>query len=246
MVRPVRNLYVIQHTDSEYLGRMEDHFEGRGIRFTYIRPHTTDGKLPPSARFVDGIIFLGGGPWGAAGDRDLPSLAAEVALSHECFALGIPQIGVGLGALIVALGGGAKVEKAPLRFEATEAVRCKEDALNGYMPERFPVAIYMRDRPVLPSYADVLAADASGAPLVFQLGEKTLGFLGHPGAKRAMIEDLIMEFEESPDDIAPGLDELTRKTSSIEDALVEMMTGIIQVTGLMQPKTDRPRGFERS
>ncbi|WNJ98944.1 hypothetical protein L2D14_13810 [Thalassospiraceae bacterium LMO-JJ14] len=240
MIRPERNLYVIQHTDSEYLGRMEDHFEGRGIRFTYIRPHTTDGKLPPSARFVDGVIFLGGGPWGAAGDRDLPSLANEVALSHECLALGIPQIGIGLGALIVALGGGGKVEKTPLTFDVVEAVRCKQDALNGYMPDRFPMAIYMRDRPVLPSYADVLAADASGAPLVFQLGGTSLGFLGHPGAKRAMIEDLVMEFEESPDVIAPGLQALSEKTPAIEDALVEMMTGVIQITGLMQPKPDKP------
>jgi len=241
MIRPERNLYVIQHTDSEYLGRMEDHFEGRGIRFTYIRPHTTDGKLPPSARFVDGIIFLGGGPWGAAGDRDLPSLADEVALSHECFALGIPQIGIGLGALIVALGGGGKAEKAPLRFEMTEAVRCRDDALMGFMPETFPVAIYMRDRPLLPSYAEVLAADPAGQPLVFQLGKTTLGFLGHPGAKRAVIEDLVMEFEESPDDIAPGLEELSRKTPEIEDALVKMMTGIIKLTGLMQPKSEKDR-----
>ncbi len=239
MIRPERNLYVIQHTDSEYLGRMEDHFEGRGIRFTYIRPHTTDGKLPQSARFVDGIIFLGGGPWGAAGDRDLPSLANEIALSHECFALDIPQIGIGLGALIVALGGGAKVEKAPLRFDVAEAVRCNDDALNGFMPERFPVAIYMRDRPLLPSYANVLAADAQGVPLVFQLGDKTLGFLGHPGAKRAMIEDLVMEFEKSPEDIAAGLDALTRAVPKIEDALVEMMTGIIQITGWMQPKAPK-------
>lgn len=236
MVRPTRNLYVIQHTDSEYLGRMEDHFEGRGIRFTYIRPHTTDGKLPPSARFVDGVIFLGGGPWGAAGERDLPSLANEVALSHECFALGIPQIGIGLGALIVALGAGGKVDAAPLDFRVVTAHRQNDDALNGFMPETFPVALYMRDRPILPDYANVLAASQGGMPLVFQLGETTLGFLGHPGAKRAMIEDLVMEFEESPDDIADELDVLTKSIPAIEDSLVEMMTGVIQITGLMKPK----------
>lgn len=236
MVSPTRNLYVIQHTDSEYLGRMEDHFEGRGIRFTYIRPHTTDGKLPPSARFVDGVIFLGGGPWGAAGERDLPSLANEVALSHECFALGIPQIGVGLGALIVALGAGGKVEAAPLDFRVMQAHRQADDALNGFMPETFPVSLYMRDRPILPDYANILAATEDGLPVVFQLGETSLGFLGHPGAKRAMIEDLVMEFEESPDDITDELDALTKSIPAIEDSLVEIMTGVIQITGLMKPK----------
>lgn len=236
MVRPTRNLYVIQHTDSEYLGRVEDHLEGRGIRFTYMRPHTTDGKLPPTARFVDGVIFLGGGPWGAAGERDLPSLANEVALSHECFALGIPQIGIGLGALIIALGGGGKVKTAPLRFGVDMATRQSKDALNGFMPETFPVAYYLRDALDLPDYAEVLASGSDGEPLVFQLGQMALGFVGHPGFKRAMIEDLIMEFEESPDDIGPALAELGAQIPAMEDALVEMMTGIIQVTGLMQPK----------
>lgn len=237
MVRPERNLYVIQHTDSEYLGRIEDHFEGRGIRFTYIRPHTAEGNLPPSARFVDGVVFLGGGPWGAAGVRDLPTLAAEVALSHECFALGIPQIGIGLGALIMALGGGGGVEPAPLRFDVFEAKRTNDDVLNGYMPERFPVSMYMRDKPVLPEYADVLATGPDGQPAVFQLGEMALGFLGHPGLKRAMVEDLVMEFEESPDEIAPALNAMTHVMPQIEDALVSMMTGIIQITGLMQAKS---------
>lgn len=235
-MRPERNLYVIQHTDSEYLGRMEDHFEGRGIRFTYIRPHTTGGKIPPSARFVDGVVFLGGGPWGAAGTRDLPSLADEVKLSHECLAMDIPQIGIGLGALIVALGGGNQVETSPLGFDVFDANRTSDDALNGFMPETVPVARYMRDRPVLGAYANVLAEGPGGLPAIFQLGDKAFGFLGHPGLKRAMIEDLVMEFEESPDDIGPALDQLSAKTNEMEDALVSIMTGLIQLTGLMQPK----------
>ncbi len=85
-----------------------------------------------------------------------------------------------------------------------------------------------------------MAAGPDGAPLVFQLGEMALGFVGHPGAKRAMIEDLIMEFEESPDDVSTALNELSQKVPEIEDALVAMMTGIIQVTGLMRPKSPTP------
>ncbi len=236
MTEGKRNLYVIQHTDSEYLGHIEDHFEGRDIRFTYIRPHTTGGKVPPSARFVDGVVFMGGGPWGAAGERDLPSLADEVRLSHECLALGIPQIGIGLGAQIVSLGGGGGVEAAPLSFEVTTATRTRPEALGGYLPETFPVAIYMRDRPKPPAYADILATAPDGRPLLFQLGPKAFGFSGHPGVKRAMVEDLIMEFEESPENPGPGLEQMGRLGGAIEDALVGIMTGLIQATGLMEPK----------
>ena len=37
-------LQVIQHTSAEYLGLIEDHLEGRSIRFRYCRPFT--GKVP--------------------------------------------------------------------------------------------------------------------------------------------------------------------------------------------------------
>ena len=40
------HLSVIQHTQSEWLGGIEDHLEGRGIRFGYHRPFTTGGTLP--------------------------------------------------------------------------------------------------------------------------------------------------------------------------------------------------------
>ena len=55
-----RSLYVVQHTDSEYLGLIEDHLEGRSIGFSYMRPHTTGGKLPATVKFTDGLVLLGG------------------------------------------------------------------------------------------------------------------------------------------------------------------------------------------
>ena len=57
-----RALYVIQHTDAEYLGLIEDHLEGRSIGFTYMRPHTTGGHLPATVKFTDGVVLLEVGP----------------------------------------------------------------------------------------------------------------------------------------------------------------------------------------
>src|SRR5690606_19759560 len=69
--RPVMRLVsVVQHTSAEYLGLLEDHLEGRDIRFRYFRPFTGGGQLPPRDTIRDGLILLGGGPWGAAGTRD--------------------------------------------------------------------------------------------------------------------------------------------------------------------------------
>ena len=69
---PMNVVAVIQHTSGEYLGLMEDHLEGRRIRFQYFRPFAGGGKLPAPDLPADALMLLGGGPWGSAGDRDSP------------------------------------------------------------------------------------------------------------------------------------------------------------------------------
>ena len=72
------------------------------------------------------------------------------------------------------------------------------------------------------------------SPALFQIGDNAFGFSGHPGFKLAMAEDLIMEFEESPADTGAALQQLRGMKRDIEDALVPIMTGLVQLTGLMQ------------
>ncbi len=236
----MKALTVIQHSSAEYLGLMEDHFEGRGIRFAYVRPFT-EGVAPPHPDAVaDALVLLGGGPWGSAGVRDLPTLEAEIAIARTCLMLEKPAIGIGLGAQILALAAGGTVEAAPLRFALDTAHRCADGALNGYLPEAYPVAVYGRDRAVPPDWAQILARDSAGEPALWQIGANAFGFAGHPGLKVAMIEDLIMEFEEAPADPAPALRALRAAQRPIEDALVPIMTGLVQLTGLMQGGRERP------
>ncbi|MEE2525745.1 hypothetical protein V0U79_05150 [Hyphobacterium sp. HN65] len=230
----MKTLTVIQHTSADYLGLMEDHLEGRGIRFIYCRPFTEGVEVPNTRSVLDGLILLGGGPWNTSGARALPTLREEVLLARDCLYSGKAVIGIGLGAQILALAADGSVEQCPLTFVVDEARRVKDDALNGYMPERFPLPVYMRDWPVPPSYAEILAEDSQGRPAVFQIGDKALGFAGHPGFKRAMAEDLIMEFEDGPDDPGDMLVRLGASKPQIEDALVSIMTGVMQVTGLMK------------
>jgi GMP synthase-like glutamine amidotransferase len=230
----MKALDVIQHTSADYLGLLEDHFEGRRIRFRYIRPFTEKGRIPAPADCGDGLVLLGGGPWGTAGARNLPTLAQEVELTRAFLAMERPVIGIELGAQILCLAAGGGSRPAPLAFEVGQARRVREDAFNGFMPESMPHASYMRDRPELPDGAVTLAEDDRGRPAIFQVGPTAIGFTGHPGFKPAMAEDLIMEFEESPDNPVPALERLRLSMREIEDALVPLMTGLVQVTGLMQ------------
>ncbi len=230
-------LHVIQHTSADYLGLMEDHLEGRHIRFRYFRPFTEGTPLPAKAATVDGLVLLGGGPWGTVSGRILPSLAEEVALTRVYLMSGKPVIGIGLGAQILALAAEGGSEEAPLAFRVGEARRTSAGALNGFLPERFPQVVYMRDRPLPPAYATTLAIDADQRPALFQIGSNVFGFTGHPGFKRAMAEDLIMEFEDAPEAPGPALDALTMVQRNIESALVQTMTGLVQMTGLMRGST---------
>jgi GMP synthase-like glutamine amidotransferase len=233
-------LNVIQHTSADYLGLLEDHLEGRRIRFRYFRPFTEQGAIPGPGDVCDGLILLGGGPWGSAGGRNVPTLQAEIALTRNMLDQGRPVLGIGLGAQILAIAAGGGTEAAPLCFEVGHATRLRHDALGGFLPERFPHVTYMRDRPVLPEDAEILAEDDRGRPAIFQVGGNALGFCGHPGFKTAMAEDLIMEFEEAPEDPAPTLQKLQLLVPEIEDALVPIMTGIVRVTGLMQARRRIP------
>ncbi len=227
-------LNVIQHTSADYLGLFEDHLEGRRIRFRYFRPFTERGTVPQAGDVCDGLVLLGGGPWGSAGGRNVPTLEAEIGLARMALDQGQPLIGIGLGAQILAIAAGGGSSPAPLGFEVGYATRVEAQALNGFMPERFPLVSYMRDRPDPPPDCTVLAVDEHDRPAVFQVGGNALGFCGHPGFKPAMAEDLIMEFEEGPENPVPQLEKLRLMVCEIEDALVPIMTGIIQITGLMQ------------
>jgi len=228
-------LYVLQPTDAEYLGLMEDHLEGRGIGFSYLRPHTAGAKLPENTRAAAGLVLLGGGPYGAAGPPRLPALDIAVRLARDAFERGKPVIGIGLGAQILAIAAGGSVEPAPLTFTVGRARRTEADALDGLLPESYPLVVYMRDRPRPPAYARVLAVDGEGGPALFQVGPTAFGFSGHPGIKSAIVEDLIMEFDDSPADAGVTLAALRAAQREIEDALVCIMAGLLAAAGLAQP-----------
>lgn len=227
-------LFVVQHTSGEFLGLIEDHLEGRNIRFNYFRPFTADGGLPATMEYSAGLILLGGGPWGTRGGRSVPTLPEELTLTRQALELGRPVLGFGLGAQILSLAAGGATEESDLVFDIGTARRVKDGALDGFLPENYPLVTFMRDRPAPPADAEILAVDDHDRPALFRIAGNCFGFTGHPGAKAGMAEDLIMEFEELPPEFSASLDALRAAQRDIEDSLVYIMTGLMQATGWMQ------------
>lgn len=223
-------LAVLQHTEAEYLGLIEDHFEGRNIRFRYFRPFAHGGTLPMMAQGFDGLILLGGGPYGVVSGWVLPSLGPELRLAKEFLAEGKPVLGIGLGAVILAVAAGGGALDAPLRMEVVEAQPESGTWLCETGP--FPLALYLRDAPLPPENATILARTAAGEPVVWEAG-RALGFLGHPGAKRGMVEDLAMEFAETPEQLLDGLTALGAAQAEIAEALGPLVTALVARLGWM-------------
>ena len=234
----MKSVLVLQHTEAEYLGLIEDHLESRNIGFRYVRPFANRGWVPPKAEDQDALILLGAGPWGTLSEPVLPSLKRELKLTRQFLESGRPVIGFGAGAQILALAAGGGVEVNDLCFRVGSARRATDSALNGFLPDSFPEIVYMRDRPVPPPSATVLAENAGGDAAIFQIGANSLGFHGHPGIKSAMIEDCVMEFEDSPDNVAEGLAALRAVQPECAAALSQIMIGVVQITGLMRPSHD--------
>jgi GMP synthase-like glutamine amidotransferase len=230
----MKTLCVLQHTEAEFLGLIEDHFESRAIRFQYVRPFTAGAAVPREAGDFGGLVLLGAGPLGIVSGHLVPSLAAEFRLTQDFLRRRLPVIGIGLGSCILAVAAGGGAEAAPLRFAVREARRVIEGALDGHLPERHPIAVYMRDRPVLPGGAQILAVDNLGETAIFRIGQNCLGFLGHPGVKSGMIEDLAMAFDETPDNLAEGLVRLRAAQAAMAAALSEIMVGVVKTTHLMK------------
>ncbi len=229
----MKHVTVIQHTQSEWLGMIEDHLEGRGIRFGYVRPFAGGAKLPNVDVVGDALIVLGGGPWGSVSAPILPTLDEEVRLVRACLMLDKPVLGFDLGAQILAMAADGGAEAAALGCKVISAHRTRDDALHGFLPPQMPFVRYGRDRPRPPAYAETLAVDDDGEAAVYQIGANALGFVGNPGVKLAMVEDLIMEFAESPDDVTIALQEIRQVKAAIDDALVPLMTGLMQATKWM-------------
>jgi GMP synthase-like glutamine amidotransferase len=241
----MRRLLALQHCESEFLGLIEDHLEGRGIRFNYVRPFTGDGRVPGTSFDADGLILMGGGAWGTAGPKRLASLEAELRLTRDALRRAKPIVAWGVGAQILCLAAGGGSVAAKLTFRVARVQRCEDAALDGFMPAQWPLVLFGADRMTPPPDARILARDGLGQPACVQIGERGFAFAGHPGAKPGMLEDLLMEFPDDPVDAAglpadaPALLAAVRGVQGeIADALVSLMTGLVKATGLMTPPSE--------
>jgi len=233
----MKSIFVLQHSEREDLGAMEPYFRQFGVALQVQRPLVT-GKVTTSGVNSDGLILLGG-VWGTTGsERDerttLPTLDQELRVAYDHMKRNRPIVAIGLGAQIACIAAGGGSEKSAAAFEVGEGRRVGAAATEDLLPQSFAYATFMRDRPVPPDDAEILAVDAEDRPLAFRIGRDVLCFTFHPGYGAAMLEKIIVEAKAVGAETAATLDRVAALEASLADSLGPIMAGISKATGWRQ------------
>jgi GMP synthase (glutamine-hydrolysing) len=186
----MRKLLVFQHVPLEPLGTLNQQFKDAGFRIRYLNFDREPNARVDPARY-HGLVVLGG-PMAADQTDRYPHLAYEQDVIVRAAGLGLPVLGICLGAqLIAAAFGGKTLRRAAPEFgwvgvRPTAAGR--EDDLISQFASEDPVYQWHSDTFTLPHTA-VHLAESDGCRLqAFRLQDHIYGFQFHLEADRHLIE----------------------------------------------------------
>ena len=152
----------------------------------------------PMPRPLDayGAVIIFGGAMHADQDERHPWLREENAFIQRLFDLGMPTLGVCLGAQLLAKAAHAPVFPSPQpeigwhEVELTDAA--SEDPVFGRLPSRFPAFQWHFYTHGVPAGAEELARSPV-CTQAFRLGERVWGVQFHPEVTSAQVEQWITE-----------------------------------------------------
>ena len=188
---------VLQLDASDPPGRLAEWLREAGVRLD-IRDAAVPEELPAALDGVDGLVVLGGG-MGAADDHLAPYLPAVRALLREAVSREVPTLGICLGAQLLALGHGGRVEPNPDGPEFGAQLVAKRAAAAGD-PLFGPLAItpdviqwHFDAVTALPPGAIQLASSPACENQAFRLGRLAWGVQFHvettPATVRAWADE---------------------------------------------------------
>ncbi|MFT4794671.1 MAG: GMP synthase (glutamine-hydrolyzing) [Paracoccaceae bacterium] len=184
----MRIIHILDHLNTPEPDALRGHLAARGLTLDARRMDRGDGAPvfgPQSA----GLILTGGAQM--ITDRDaLPFMAAEMAIAAQARDIGLPVLGICLGAQMLAhmLGGvvGPHADgQVALGFYETVATA----AGAGLLPDRLMTLAGNEQGFSLPPGADLLATGAMFPNQAFRAGDKTLALQFHPEVTRLILDD---------------------------------------------------------
>ncbi|HUF74084.1 MAG TPA: type 1 glutamine amidotransferase [Gammaproteobacteria bacterium] len=224
----MRKLLVFQHVRLEPLGTLNGQFKDAGFRIRYVNfDRMPDARIDP-ARY-HGLVVLGG-PMAADQTDRHPYLAYEQDVIRRAVDLGLPVLGICLGAqLIAAAFGGKTLRRAAPEFGWVEVRPTREgrdDRLIGHFGDAEPVYQWHSDTFTLPRAA-VHLAESDGCELqAFRLNDHVYGFQFHLEADRDLIRRWIDAARQKGTLAEPGIMLDQRKTMANSDRYLPRAAGL--------------------
>ena len=173
---------IVQHLEPEGPYAIRDALEGAGVSVD-VRPVHGGAALPLDVADLDGIVVMGG-PMSAVSDGGFPTRRAELDLLADALRLGLPTLGVCLGAQLLALAAGGHVYRGAAGPEIGWApveltTESRHDALLGDLPDRLTVLHWHADTFDPPPSAALLASSARYPSQAFRIGARAWGLQFH-------------------------------------------------------------------
>jgi GMP synthase (glutamine-hydrolysing) len=186
----MRKIMIFQHVGHEPLGTLNPMLKAAGFRIRYVN-FGRDPVAEPDLEGYAGLIVLGG-PMGVYEASQFPHLQFEMKKIEEALKLGIPVLGICLGAQLIASVLGAQVRKNKQWelgwYNVGLTNHGKADPLfGGYAPAEKVFQIH-QDHFDPPVTATHLAFSDLAFGQAFRYGDKVYGLQFHLEADQAMIK----------------------------------------------------------
>ena len=232
----------VRHPGGGTCGLLAERCEAGGHELTEWIPGAGEPLPAPPAEF-DAIAVFGGGMNVRDTDR-LPWMRAEVELLRDALQLGVPVLGVCLGAQLLATAAGAEIRRSPSPeigwFDVARCFEGERDPIFAGLPARFLAYEWHSYAFALPAGSVELARSAA-CPQAFRLGEHAWGVQFHPEVVPEIVREWALDYESDPDAIAMGFDPPAHIAEAAERLPAWMEIGRTLFDGFLTAASAAPR-----
>jgi len=213
---------VVQHVAPEPAFSLDDALLAAGVTVDTRRLFDGD-DIPLDTAGFDGVVVMGG-PMSVNSTEGFPSRDAEVSLLADALRVGIPTLGVCLGAQLLAVAAGGAVARnaygpeigwAPIRLDPA----CRDDGLLAGLPPTLTVLHWHGESFEVPPGAQHLISSTTYPNQAFRIGDVAWGVQFHLEVTAEAVDAFLHAFAADTADVPGGAEAIRAATPAAVKAV---------------------------